>query len=154
MSIAIEVDDAEVRAAFAKLVKEGEDVPSYLAAIGGVLVSAIKLRFQAGSAVDGTPWAPVLRGGQPLRDTGTHLMNTTNYRVDGNAVLVGVAPRWAAVHHFGGTIRAKIAPWLLFKIGNRWARKKEVTIPARPFLGISNEDKDAIMDVLSRRFAP
>lgn len=154
MSIAIEVDDADVRAAFAKLAKAGEDQETYLNAIGAVLVSAIKLRFHTGSGVDGTPWAPVLRGGVPLRNTGTHLMNTTSYRVDGKAVVVGVAPRWAAIHHFGGTIRAKTAPWLVFKIGNRWARKKEVTIPARPFLGINQDDKDAILDVLSQRFAP
>lgn len=154
MSIAIEVDDADVRAAFAKLVKAAEDPEPYLNAIGAVLVSAIKLRFHTGSGVDGTPWAPVLRGGIPLRDTGAHLMNTTSYRVDGKSVVVGVAPRWAAIHHFGGTIRAKAAPWLVFKIGNRWARKKKVTIPARPFLGISKDDKDAILDVLSQRFAP
>lgn len=154
MSIAIEVDDADIRAAFAKLVKEGENPEPYLNAIGAVLVSAIKHRFETGTAVNGTPWAPVLRGGVPLRDTGAHLMNTTSYRVEGKAVVVGVAPSWAAIHHFGGTIRAKSAPWLVFKIGNRWSRKKEVTIPARPFLGIGKDDKDAILDVLSQRFSP
>jgi phage gpG-like protein len=42
---------------------------------------------------------------------------------------------YARIHEYGGTIRAKNKPYLTFKIGNRWIRKKQVVIPARPYLG-------------------
>lgn len=42
---------------------------------------------------------------------------------------------YARIHEFGGTIRAKNKPYLTFKIGNRWIRKKQVVIPARPYMG-------------------
>lgn len=42
---------------------------------------------------------------------------------------------YARIHEYGGTVRAKSKPYLTFKIGNRWIRKKQVVIPARPYMG-------------------
>lgn len=48
-------------------------------------------------------------------------------------VELGTNVRYAAIHQFGGVVRAKRG-YLTFRIGNRWARKKQVTIPARPYM--------------------
>ena len=88
------------------------------------------------------------RGGQPLRNTGTHLMNAVSYSVEGNSVSVGVPPAWASVLQFGGTISAKNSPFMKFKIGNQWVQKKSVKIPARPFLGGSTSDQEDIVQIL------
>jgi phage gpG-like protein len=54
---------------------------------------------------------------------------------------------YAAIHQLGGTIAAKDAPYLKFKIGDRWASKKSVTIPARPFLGLDDDDEREIVRI-------
>jgi phage gpG-like protein len=45
---------------------------------------------------------------------------------------------YAAIHQFGGVIKAKNVPYLRFKVGDRWASKKQVTIPARPFFPVND----------------
>ena len=55
----------------------------------------------------------------------------------------------AATHQFGDkgrTIRAKRAKNLRFQVGGQWISKKKVkvNIPARPFLGLSDEDMQEI----------
>ena len=54
-----------------------------------------------------------------------------------------------ATHQFGErgrTIRAKTRKGLRFQVGGRWVTKKQVkvSIPARPFLGLSEEDMEEI----------
>ena len=45
-------------------------------------------------------------------------------------------------------IKAKNAKFLRFRVGGGWAKKKKVTIPKRPFLGISDEDMEEIDDTI------
>ena len=53
---------------------------------------------------------------------------------------IGTNVKYAPVHEFGTTIRAKNAKYLRFKIGDQWVSKKEVKIPARPFLSTAVKD--------------
>lgn len=62
---------------------------------------------------------------------------------------VGTNVKHAATHQFGDkgrTIRAKRAKNLRFQVGGQWISKKKVkvNIPARPFLGLSDEDMQEI----------
>lgn len=149
-----EVNDAAVRIAMSSLRRLGGDPANYLPAVGGVVKESTRMRFITGQGPDGRPWAPVIRGGSPLRDTGTHLMNSVNFQVQGNSVTVGVPYAWASVHQFGKTIHAKNAPFLMFKIGNAWVRKRTVTIPARPMFGINGQDRTEIVKALIRSILP
>lgn len=152
--IAIDVINDTATPWFGKMMARIGQPGEVLESIGAAVANSTKLRFNDGRAPDGTPWAAVLRGGRPLRDTGVHLMNAVTYRVEGSTVLVGVPPAWASVHQFGATIRAKNVPYLRFKVGNRWARKKQVTIPARPFLGLSEDDENEISLILLDAIKP
>ena len=54
----------------------------------------------------------------------------------------------AVVHQFGGVIRAKAGGKLAFRMGGKLVRTDSVTIPARPYLGISTEDGAMILEVV------
>jgi len=59
---------------------------------------------------------------------------------------------YAGIHEFGGTIRAKRSKYLKFKIGNQWISKKEVKIPARPFLlPTIEENQNEVINIIASR---
>ncbi|MTI82739.1 MAG: phage virion morphogenesis protein [Firmicutes bacterium] len=120
--------------------------------IGEHLVSSTKDRFETGTAPDGSRWPESIRaqneGGQTLRDT-SNLYNSITYHARPDLVEVGTNSRIAPVHQEGKIIKVKQARHLHFKVGGRWARKKKVKIPARPFIGISDEDRQAIDDIIA-----
>jgi len=48
---------------------------------------------------------------------------------------IGSNVKYAAIHEYGGVIKAKNAPYLHFKTSKgNWVRVKQVTIPKRPFI--------------------
>lgn len=62
---------------------------------------------------------------------------------------VGTNVKHAATHQFGEpgrTIRARRKKALRFQVGGKWVSKKQVRIriPARPFLGLSDDDMQEI----------
>lgn len=73
-----------------------------------------------------------------LHSRSGRLSSSVRWWHDGKlAVLVGTGVKYAAIHEYGGTIRAKSKPYLWFKGSMGWARVKQVTIPKRPYLGPS-----------------
>jgi phage gpG-like protein len=88
-------------------------------------------------------WKPSIRassGGKTLMDKGT-LRNSITATATDTTAQAGTALKYAGIHQFGGTIRAKTAKGLRFQVGGRWCTKREVVIPARPFMPISNNGK-------------
>jgi phage virion morphogenesis protein len=145
--IQVEVDDADARKILNELKTRMGDLRPVLEAVGQIIQSGTQQRFIDQQAPDGTPWAalsPVTiamrrmagRGGvEILRDTG-RLMNSISYAVQGDSVKVFTNVAYAPTHQKGarkGSLGGG-APW-----GN---------IPARPFMGVSNGDMEAIMEVL------
>jgi phage gpG-like protein len=62
-------------------------------------------------------------------------------------VVVGTNAPYAGVHQRGATIRAKPGKRLAFRIGRATIFARSVTIPARPFLGVSQEDREEIVEI-------
>ena len=80
-------------------------------------------RFKQSKGPDGRRWKTSIRAAQE----------------------VGTNVKYAATHQFGEpgrTIRARKKKALRFQVGGKWVTKKQVriTIPARPFLGLSEDD--------------
>jgi len=115
------------------------DPAEMLDEIGQALVSSTTLRFKRSVDPAGMPWLELAdatkterRGStpKPLVDRG-HLRDSITHRVSGDEVVVGTNMIYGAIHQFGG------------KAG----RGKKVTIPARPYLGISRDDEAEINDI-------
>ena len=116
--------------------------------IGASLVASTEHRFETGTGVDGSPWPESIRaqltGGKTLVDTG-RLRGSITHNATARMVEVGTNVIYAAIHQFGGDIVPKTAKALRFKVGGKWAMTKKVTIPARPFLGIDEDDEKEII---------
>lgn len=133
----VNVTDEGVAARIRALRAAAEDLAPLHAAIGGALLSNVQLGFKFGRSPWGDAWRkPLLRNGQPLRDTG-RLNRSITVDATGDGVTVGTNVLYAPVHQFGATIRAKNKPYLVFRGGpNTFFRTKQVVVPARPFLPI------------------
>lgn len=119
-----------------------------LESVGEALVSGTVKRFADEEGPDGEKWQPSARaaseGGKTLTDTG-RLRNSIDYAVAPDKVMVGTNLPYAMIHQKGGTITPKKAKRLVFDTpGGGKAFAKEVTIPPRPFIGISNDDMDEV----------
>ncbi|NOR63253.1 MAG: phage virion morphogenesis protein [Rhodobacteraceae bacterium] len=117
-------------------------------AIGASMVESTKQRFDRGESPEGNPWPVSLRaqfeGGKTLIDKGA-LKQSITHIADQNGVEIGTNMHYAATHQFGATISASGADALRFSIpGIGFITKKSVTIPARPFIGLSGEDEAEI----------
>lgn len=155
MSIAVRaiVKPGTVLAAMAKLGLAPGDKRDLLDQIGIGLAESTRLRFSDGVSPEGDPWVQSLRaklqGGETMRDTGA-LMNSISHFVTADAVEVGTNIPYGPWLHFGATIRPTGGQYLTFKVpGGGWARKTEVELPARPWLGISEDDEGEIIDVIN-----
>lgn len=112
------------------------------------LVSGTLKRFQDEQDPQGKPWAPVARPGKALTDT-ARLRNSIDYAIAGDTILVGSNVVYALIHQMGGTIVPKKGKYLKFKVGGKWVNAKQVTIKARPYLGVSKEDWEEIEATIS-----
>ncbi|NBI77144.1 phage virion morphogenesis protein [Lachnospiraceae bacterium] len=139
---------------------ENVDFKGVLNAVGEGLRTSTAERFERGEAPDGSAWKQSVRvrdgGGKTLIDTAV-LRNSINVRNGSAGVAVGTNDIRAATHQFGDsrTIRAKNGRKLTFQAGGRWRSVESVTIhiPARPFLGISDEDEQEIKETLEEALA-
>lgn len=121
--------------------------------LGNAVVDQTRLRFVDQASPAGVPWVKSLRaqvqGGQTLRDTG-RLMNSFTYNVIGNSVEVGTDVAHAAVHQYGAHITAVHGPFLKFRLPNgQFCQVGSVDIPARPFMGFSDTDRQELADIVA-----
>lgn len=122
----------------------------------GLRTSTIE-RFQAEKSPEGKKWKQSIRareeGGKTLIKSAA-LRSSIRSEASAEGLAVGTNDIRAATHQFGDTriIKAKRKKALRFRVNGRWVSKKEVkvTIPARPFLGVSEEDEEEIKKLLSQ----
>lgn len=129
----------------------GEPGP-ILRAIGDGLVRNTSRRFDLGYDPYGNPWADLnaayesgKRNTRILQESG-RLVQSISREVVGRELAVGSNVAYAAIHQFGGTIRPKRGPYLVFRLAGAVVKTREVFIPARPYLGIGDEDEDTILE--------
>ncbi len=145
--IELRIDDKEVRELFLRLSAHTREIRPALAQIGQMLVDSVQENFERGGRPEKWPRSKKPRGKTLIKEG--DLMGSINWKVHGNeAVSVGTDRKYGAIHQFGGVIRPKSGKYLTFRIGDRWVRKKEVTIPPRPYLVVQAEDMEEIKDIL------
>jgi len=147
MSVAIKVTDRgfdEILSKTAGL--EKFDRADLLEDIGRFLQESTRQRIEVTKkSPDGSTWKANIAGTSTLFKT-RELARSIDYDVSGDLVYVGSGLPYAAIHQFGGTIKPKRAKKLAFMIGNRLVFATKVEMPARPYLGLSQDDKTGILE--------
>ena len=153
-SIEITLDDAEVLKAINRLHAAARDLTPLMQEIGEHLLSTTRERFVSQTAPDGAPWTPLSEDYKQTKARNAHkiltlfgiLRGQLNYRASKDRVEVGSPTIYAGTHQFGAgvgvfgtTSRGTPIPW-----GN---------IPARPFLGVSDDDEREIGALVSDHLA-
>lgn len=132
---------------FAQLEQRGINMLPLMTDLGEYLTETTKQRFPAGVAPDGTPWQPnapatlaaYLRNGggsgakRPLIGETSRLSREIYHQPDQTSVEIGSGLVQSAIHQFGGQA----------------GKGLRTTIPARPFLGLSADDQEAIIGMAS-----
>ncbi len=140
----VRVNDAEVQEALNQLIKRGTDLTPAMANIGEELLISHDQRFRDQKSPEGIPWAPLSEATKSLKSKNVDtilvlnhvLSGTLNYQASSDNLLFGSPLEYAATHQFGRTTSP-----------NSMIPNKE--IPARPFLGVDESDRDMILDTLS-----
>lgn len=163
--IVIKMDGADVvREKLREISGKVSNLSPIMKAIGDRIVEQTKRRFEAGGpAPDGTPWKPPKTPNPKRRGTlrvSDQLRDSIRYQMIGNnAVAVGTNKVYAAIHQLGGktaahdifphTKKALKTPYGLF----RKVRHPGSLIPARPFLGLSEENSKEIIGMINEYIA-
>ena len=132
--IEIEINNAQqIASILNKLANTAQDRTPLMRSIAGTMESAVLQNFDVG----GRPkWLGLkYRQGTPLVDT-ENLMNSITSYYDNNIAMVGTNEPYAAIHQFGGTA----------------GRGRKVDIPARPFLVLTPQDEDDILEDVQAYF--
>lgn len=132
------------------------------AALGEAMRESTLERFKQSKDPTGRRWKTSIRAAQTGGKTlikSTHLRTSIKTKSDATGFAVGSNAKHAATHQFGEpgrTIRPKTKKVLRFMVNGKWVSKKEVkvSIPARPFLGFSEDDmqemKATVEDFIGR----
>ena len=132
------------------LVDAINDPSPLLAELGEYGLRSTRARFKTQTAPDGTAWAALQPWYQKEKRRNKHRILALNGYLRGQmtwqlvgdrTVEIGSNLPYAAVHQFGATIKPRAAKVLMF----RGHVAKSVTIPARPYLGLSDEDRSEIV---------
>lgn len=153
---------------------KGQNVEDLMKGIGEILANSTKERFQKAEAPDGTPWVPNsettlsaylskhksnftqsgdlsksgrrrLGNKKPLQGETRALSTTIAWQLVGSVLYIGSPVVYAATQQLGakkgafGIYNNRPTPW-----GD---------IPARPYLGISDDDEIAIIDFLQEYYS-
>lgn len=155
--IRIDSNLPQVQRLFQAIRQFGGDLQPLLADIAFLGENSTRERFRSQAGPDGARWKPSLRaqlrGGKTLTKDG-HLGDSISSGVEGKSAVWGVNRIYAAIHQFGGTIRAKSSRGLRFAIpGFGWRSVRQVSMPARPFLGLSATDQYDILGLVQEHLS-
>ncbi|WP_227656533.1 phage virion morphogenesis protein [Bombella apis] len=149
----------KISGALSRLQTLGKEPQEFLAALGLEMVDRTRQRIDDGVTPEGTPFAPLnplyasgKPSGDPILKRSGSLRNELTSTIQGNSLVWGSNRIYAAVHQFGAIIKPVKAPALVFRMGGDLFKRQSVTIPARPYLGFTHEDRQAAVDTLETFF--
>ena len=131
VGVLVKVDDKEVRKLLGGILKRMGNPGPAMKILGAIVRTSIVRNFEKGGRP--TKWKALSpetlktkKGTAILREQGMAggLMGSVNYKPFSDKVVISADKVYAAIHHFGG------------KAG----RGRKVTIPARPYMMVQDED--------------
>ena len=144
---ALTLDDPRVIAYLEQLAAAGFLDKAVFTAIGEELLLSTDARFDSQTAPDGRPWEPLnskyaawkraFHGHDRILKLRGYLRDTLRYQATNVSVAIGSNRIYSAIHQFGG----------------QTGREHKATIPARPYLGVPDDDVAAILEIIEDAFA-
>lgn len=146
--------DQQILGALHRLIALGNNPRPVLNDIAALGESSTRLRFRLQRSPDGQRWKPSIRaqltGGSTLTKDG-HLSGSISSNVGKDFAEWGVNRIYARIHQEGGVIKAKAGGALKFRIpGGGFAVVKAVRMPARPYLGVNDDDRGDMLDIVEQ----
>ena len=135
----IEVDTNRSEKGIRELNSRIRDLSYPFKEIGEYMLTETAMRFDRGVDPDGRPWIKSKRasrdGGKTLVDKGM-LRQAINYKASKDEVEIGVGnfPVYARIHQYGG----------------RTGKGHRLNLPARPYLGINQDDIDEAQRIIEK----
>lgn len=146
--IKITLNDTQAITKINQLAQKLQDRRQLYGIFGETLMTQHKNRFDAQTSPDGKKWQATKSwyksGGKILHQRG-YLRNTLRYQIKSDHIEFGSNRPYAAIHHFGGVIKPKRKRLLKLGSNAEFGFAKQVKIPARPWLGVSNKDGNVLL---------
>lgn len=123
--------------------------------VGALIVIQTQTRIMSEKASpSGESWKPNLMGTSTLFRSG-NLASTLTHQVRGATVSVGSNLVYAAIHNFGGTIKASKKKALRFPGQARQdiRLRRSITMPKREYLGVSPANGQEIEKMVAEHYA-
>lgn len=140
MSAAIRIDLSELKALDGRLLAKArqlEDLTPLMDQIGQAMETTTHERFEGESGPDGVPWQKSKKKTGKTLTEGGFLDDSITHKAGSDSVEIGTNKIYAGIHQFGGTI--DLEGGNAFGLGLSFTR--QITMPARPFLGIGGDDE-------------
>lgn len=112
------------------------DTQALMESVGEALRSGTIERFDAEEDPQGKKWKPSARamaGGGKTLDKESNLKDSIDYAATSDKVMVGSNLPYARIHQLGG----------------KTGKGHKVDMPARPYLGVSEEDMDEVRETMA-----
>jgi phage gpG-like protein len=144
LTLAIEIKDSPGLAQFFAKINPLDEHNLLLALARLIRAQTIDRIRDEKSGPDGTPWLKN-RAGTSILYRSSELARSIGYRVRGAQAIVGSGLKYARIHQEGGVIVPKDKKALRFVVAGNPIFAQRVTIPARPFIGLSAENRAELL---------
>lgn len=147
--ISVKIEEDDISSALLELMRHVSDMSDAMQAIAGTLEDSIEEAFdQEADPVSGTPWPDLAEDtikqrartgtwpGKMLQISQAGLASSIDSGFGPDFAVAGPAGKfdYAAIHHFGGQAGKNLS----------------VTIPARPYLGLTQDHKKEVLSIIRR----
>lgn len=139
--ITIHIDNSRIQSSFDELIRRLKDTSPLMQRVSHTMWVSVLENFEQG----GRPtWVRKWDGSRSKLQGIGRLKSSITKTFDVHTAAVGTNVIYGPIHHFGGDIQPRKAKALAFN--GRVVKK--VTMPARPFLSLTDNDMDAIGEVV------
>lgn len=133
IGVRFDIKRDEVSPVLAALLARGDDLTPVHRDIGASMLFATQRRFELEEDPEGNPWPKSIRamaeGGTTLRDS-NRLYSSLSFNASKSGVEWGTDVIYGAIHQDGG----------------KTGRGHKVTMPRRAYLGVNEENQNAIVE--------
>jgi phage gpG-like protein len=159
----VQVDDAAVRAAISRAQRKTSGLSPLMREVAAIVENSTRGRFKTQADPDGKPWKPLsvstkrararrAAGGRTYTKNGRRTTAAFTRAYLSAQILLDTGRLRASIVSVFNAREAIVGSNLIYarihQLGGQAGRGRRVTIPARPFLGLSNADRTDIVEAV------